>query len=438
MFRSAVRKTEPSLAPQPATFLTVHAAESLRNDPRLAEGLAGALPPGTRHEIAFAEGAGREGGPVGAEFVLSLFNEPEQLDGLADRVMAARTAGALTTLIVAIHGRQLAALGRWLEKRSTAGRLVGLRLLLARDVTDAMAQLPQRLGAVVEDNLIRMPISAEVENSGYKAFYVFSPELQALVARIRAYAKNGVSRAYLLGGPGSGKTSLAYYYYLIRAKGRFVSVNLSAENTGDKAAIKSLLCGHLSGSFPGAAARTGAFTVARDGVCFLDEAQGIHGGVMETLMEALDNGQYLPLGASAKQSLDCALLFATNRSWEHLRNSVNIDEFTRLGAATLEVPELHKREEDLIAVTAAALARLGARCTTWTPAQGLSDEAWQAVRACRWHGNIRALNRVMEAAFVDAAVRGDGSAQLQLEDIRRGLALWEPADHHSHALYASN
>ena len=77
-------------------------------------------------------------------------------------------------------------------------------------------------------------------------------------------------------------------------------------------------------------------------------------------------------------------------------------------------------------------------CTTWTPAQGLSDEAWQAVRACRWHGNIRALNRVMEAAFVDAAVRGDGSAQLQLEDIRRGLALWEPADHHSHALYASN
>src|SRR3546814_14100260 len=49
-------------------------------------------------------------------------------------------------------------------------------------------------------------------------------------------------------------------------RGRFVSVNLAAENTGDKAAVKSLLCGHVSGAFPGDGSRTGAFTHARDGV----------------------------------------------------------------------------------------------------------------------------------------------------------------------------
>lgn len=443
MFRSSARKLEPAAVQLPPPYLSVHAPEFYRQDPALVPGLDQLLPPGGRCEFAFGGGSeSREPAatvaPASAQFVLSLFNEPEQIDTIADRVLAARAAGGINTLVVAVNARQLAGLGRWLERRSAAGKLAGTRLLLARDVADAVQQLPQRLQPVVEDNLIRMPISSEVENSAYRSFYVFSPQLQTLVARIRAYAKNGVSRAYLLGGPGSGKTSLAYYYHLIRGKGRFVSVNLAAENTGDKASIKSLLCGHLSGSFPGAGARTGAFTVARDGVCFLDEAQGINGAVMETLMEALDNGQYLPLGASAKQPLDCALLFATNRSWETLRNSVNIDEFTRLGAATLSVPELHKREEDMIAVVAATLCRLGTRCTTWQPAQGLTEGAWQVVRECRWHGNVRALNRVLEAAFVDAAVRGDGSALLDIQDIRAGIALWEPPDHHSHAIYASN
>jgi len=445
MFRSLARKTEPAVAALPPPYLSVHASEECRQDPHLLPGLEAVMPSGGRYEFALAaipvpEARGEPGvvPPASAEFVLSLFNDPEQIDGIADRVLAARAQGKATTLIVAINARQLAALGRWLEKRSAANRLAGTRLLLARDVSDAMRQLPNRLQPVVEDNLIRMPTSSEIENGSYKSFYVFSPQLQALVARIRAYAKNGVTRAYLLGGPGSGKTSLAYYYFLIRAKGRFVSVNLAAENTGDKASIKSLLCGHVSGAFPGAGARTGAFTVARDGVCFVDEAHGVTGGVMETLMEALDNGQYLPFGASAKQPLECALLFATNRSWDHLRNSVNIDEFTRLGAATLAVPELCKREEDMIAVTGALLAKLGSRCTTWQAAAGMTDDAWQAIRECRWHGNIRALTRVMEAAFVDAGVRGDGSALLDIEDIRNGIALWEPKDHHSHAVYGTN
>jgi len=289
---------------------------------------------------------------------------------------------------------------------------------------------------VREDNVIRMPMTTEVENQSWKNFYVFSSKLQGLVTRVRAFAQNGIHRAYLLGGPGSGKTSLAYYYYLVRNKGRFVSVNLAAENTGDKSSVKSLLCGHVAGAFPGAGARIGAFTQARDGVCFLDESHGVMGPVMEVLMEALDNGQYLPFGAAAKQRLDCALLFATNRSWQHLMDSVNIDEFTRLGAATLQVPELAQREEDMIAVTATTLARLGEGCTSWKAPTGLQDDAWERIRACRWHGNARALVRTLEAAFVDSCSRGE--TLIPAHDIDMGISLWEPKDHHSHKIYGVN
>jgi len=372
---------------------------------------------------------------IDATFVLSLFVDPGQLDPLADAVLLKRQAGTATTLIVAVNGSQLAALGRWLEARASAGKLAGLRLILGSSVDAVARQLVERLQAVTEDNVIRMPVSPEIETTAYKNFFVFSPELHRLAARIRGFAQNGVTRAYLLGGPGSGKTSFAFYYWLVRNKGRFVSVNLAAEATSDKAAIKSLLCGHVSGAFPGAGARTGSFLHARDGVCFIDESHGVTGPVMEVLMEALDNGQYLPFGASAKQPIQCAILFASNRSWSHLQNAVNLDEFTRMGAAILQVPELHRREEDMIAVTATTLARLAGRCTSWQPPKGISEEAWQLIRHCRWHGNIRALVRVLESAFVDYGVRGSDQL-LQTVDVEAGLKLWEPAEHHSHKIYA--
>jgi len=381
-------------------------------------------------------GTGAAALALDAEFALALFLPTPELDALADQVLAARRAGRSATLVVATRVGQLAALGRWLEQRALAGRLAGLRLMLEDSAEAVAAALPERLGHPHEDNVLRMPLMPEIENGPVRNLYLFSPSSQALVTRIRGFAENGVTRACLLGPPGSGKTSMAYYYYLVRGLGQFVSVNLMAENTRDKAAIKSLLCGHVSGAFAGASARTGSFTQARDGVCFIDESHDISGPVMEVLMEALDNGQYLPYGASSKRQIECAVMFATNRSWEFLQSSVNLDEFTRLGASLLRVPELAQREEDLIAVAATSLARLAAKCQTWTPPEGLSAEAWTRLRRCPWRGNVRALIRVMESAFVDTAANGGGRL-IEATRVDQGLALWEPAVHHSHALYAT-
>jgi len=428
------RQSDVSLTRTPAPELLIVASELVIRDRERLSAEALQLPTGQRCEAVLPNDSRLA--TVDSPYVLSLFNNPLDIDSLADKVIAARNAGGGTVLIVAITPSQLVALGQWLERRAVAGKLAGTRLLLAADVDGVARQLVQRMGPVTEENVIRMPVTTEVDTPTYKNFFVFSPELQTLVARIRGFAANGISRACLLGGPGSGKTTLAYYYFLQRAKGRFVSVNLAAENVGDKAAIKSLLCGHVSGAFPGAGARTGTFQHARDGVCFLDESHEISGAVMEVLMEALDSGQYLPYGASAKQQLECAILYATNRSWNHLQNSVNLDQFTRLGASTLQVPELSRREEDMIAVIATTLTRLSARCSNWVAPTGLSNEAWTMVRECRWHGNIRGLVRVLESAFVDTATLRAGDTLIHAPEIQQGILLWEPKTHHSHQIYA--
>lgn len=437
MFRIGSKAAEQTsfVDTRPPAYLTVIGQEILRAD---GEGLAQLqhhVPEGQRFEfISLLER--NPGQPLRSDYVLSLFVDPAQLDGVLDQVIAARKDGRPTVLIIAINSSQFVALGNWMDQRASAGRLSGVRLMVGTDVAAIARQLPERLKPVTEDNVIRMPVSTEIENSPYKSFYVFSPELQALVARVRGFARNGVTKAILMGGPGSGKTSLAYYYYLVRAQGQWVSVNLAAENVGDKAAIKSLLCGHVSGAFPGAAARNGALTTARDGVCFMDESHEIAGAVMEVLMEVLDSGQYMPYGASAKRQMECALLYATNRSWAHLQSGVNLDEFTRMGAARLEVPQLNRREEDMIAVVATTLAKLAAPCKEWKPAIGLTPESWKMLRESPWHGNIRGMIRVLEAAFVDTASR-TGDTLIQAAEIERGIEMWEPKTHHSHQIYAA-
>src|SRR3546814_10942949 len=99
------------------------------------------------------------------DFVLSLLLAPSLLDGLADAVLAARTAGRNTSLIIAITQGQLTALGQWLTQRGNQNKLAGIRLMLAANAESVLRQLPQRLIPVGEANLIRMPISTEVENS---------------------------------------------------------------------------------------------------------------------------------------------------------------------------------------------------------------------------------------------------------------------------------
>jgi transcriptional regulator with GAF, ATPase, and Fis domain len=371
--------------------------------------------------------------------VILLHPKREELHAAAQEVTRLRKLrdDGYPILIPIVSPQAFTELGRWLNEAAEADTIDGLRLIAAEEITAAAERVPALLEPITSATLIRMPVSPEVENSPIKFFYAISPELRSVVRYMAELAANNVARVYLLGAPGTGKTSLAYYYWLNRAKGRFIAVNLSSESTGDKAAMKSLLCGHVAGSIAGSGAREGALSYAEDGVCFLDESHGVTGTVMQILMEVLENNQFLPFGATKKRSLDCSIIFASNRSWETLRSMINLDEHARLGATIVKIPDLRVREEDLIAVTAACLSKFAAQCKTWKAPSGISNEGWQLLRNCRWNGNTRALMRVMETACVAHATAHDQNELIAPARLLEGIEIWEPAEHESLAIYAS-
>jgi len=404
-------------------LVAVHVESRLDQNESLHERIAQAIEP--RASIAVAEHLPE------VDAIFALYPELEMLDALADAIRTARTARAdgLPVLVVGLSPDSLTVFGGWLARAARDDAVHGLRLIVDRDPSVIISRLSDYFEPVFAPNVVAMPISTEVETGEYRYFFCLSPQLRGLLSNLGELAANGIDRVHLLGGPGCGKTTLAYYYYLCRARGNFVTVNLAAEATGEKAAIKSVLCGDVSG----AGTRTGAFSQARDGVCFLDESHGVAGSVMEVLMEALDTGQYRPAGASAKQALECALVFASNRSWQALMSAINIDEHARLAAQPLVLPDLAQRREDLIAILAITLENMRARSTTWQAPAGLTHAAWQAVCDCAWHGNARALIRVIETAFITAATRR--AALIERDAIDQALALWEPVTHASHGLY---
>ena len=374
-----------------------------------------------------------------AAAVLAVGLKPDFLTALNENIIQARRMrnDGAPVLIVCPAIKHLTDFGHWLQARALENKLDGLRLILVKQPKDIPEKLAGKLQAFREPNLIRMPVNPEVENPIMKNFYMISPELRSIVNFMKGLAENGVTRIYLLGGPGTGKTSVAYYYWLCRKKGNFVTVNLTAESTGDKSSMKSLLCGHVTGAFPGSGSREGASAFAGEGVCFLDESHGVTEVVMEVLMEVLDSGQFLPFGATNKRSLQCAVVFASNRSWQAIRDLVNLDELARLGATIIEIPNLTSREEDMIAVVADFLAKISKQCSTWNRIDGLTDEAWDLIRSSRWVGNMRAMIRVLETASINQLGRGSGSNLLEATHIKEGIDIWEPTEHESIKIYAS-
>jgi len=200
----------------------------------------------------------------------------------------------------------------------------------------------------------------------------------------------------ILGETGAGKEVVARALHDLssRRSGPFVAINAGALA---ESVVESELFGHEPGAFTGAQKRRiGKFEFANGGTLFLDEIESMSLDVQVKLLRLLQERMVERLGGNQQIRLDIRVIAATK---EDLRQAADqgrfrADLYYRLNVASLRIPPLRERGEDVLMLfqyyADAAAERHGV----------LANELSAAQRALllrhSWPGNVRELQNAAE------------------------------------------
>ena len=214
------------------------------------------------------------------------------------------------------------------------------------------------------------------------------------------------------GETGIGKELLASWIHQKsdRAKKPFVVVNCGAIPSE---LLESLLFGHKKGAFTGAHAdHTGKFQVADGGTLFLDEVGDLPEILQVKLLRVLQEKVVEPVGGNQPMKVNVRVLAATHKPMTELvaKGKFRKDLYYRLAEATLFIPSLRERPQDIVLLATSFLRQV-------SPEKRFSQGAWEWMKTQPWEGNVRELmSTVRRAALLSY------SEEIQRNDFFKGAA----------------
>lgn len=217
----------------------------------------------------------------------------------------------------------------------------------------------------------------------------------------------------IMGETGTGKEQIARSLHAAstRSAGPFVVLDCGCL---PPTLIESALFGHVRGAFTGAVTnQAGAFEEADGGTIFIDEVGELPLEQQVKLLRVLDRREYKRVGENHTRTVDVRVIAATHRDLRKLveAGTFREDLYYRLARATVQVPPLRTREEDVEVLAREFLDRHGKQLT-------LDDSARAALREHEWSGNVRELQSVIEHAAYTAKGPTISRAQLLLQEHR--------------------
>lgn len=224
-----------------------------------------------------------------------------------------------------------------------------------------------------------------------------SKEINDLVDIIMQVAKSDIS-VLIYGESGVGKEvfAKAIHGFSNRSGKNLVSVNCGAIPEG---ILESELFGHKKGSFTGAIdSRKGYFEIADGSTLFLDEIAEMPLTTQVKLLRAIENKEFMRIGAETVTRVDVRIIAATNKDLQREVEGKKFREdlYFRLKAVTLQVPPLRKRRQDIEEL---AYFFINQYCKTSNiPVPRLSEGALELLKNFNWPGNVRELKNTIETA----------------------------------------
>ena len=177
-----------------------------------------------------------------------------------------------------------------------------------------------------------------------------------------------------------------------RRREKYFAINCGSIPEGT---IDSELFGHVKGSFTGAINDSpGYFGAANKGTLFLDEVGELPLATQARLLRVLENGEYIPVGATEVRKTDVRIVAATNVNIQKAISEGRFREdlYYRLNQVQIQMPPLRERGEDIVLLFRLFAMQMAEQYRMDKVV--LTDEAKQVLMRYKWPGNIRQLKNI--------------------------------------------
>ena len=183
-----------------------------------------------------------------------------------------------------------------------------------------------------------------------------------------------------------------------RRREKYFAINCGSIPEGT---IDSELFGHVKGSYTGAFSDSpGDFGVANKGTLFLDEVGELPLATQARLLRVLENGEYIPVGATEVRKTDVRIVAATNVNVQKAISEGRFREdlYYRLNEVAVQMPPLRERGEDIVLLFRLFAMQMAEKYKM--DRVQLTDEAKQMLMRYKWPGNVRQLKNITQQISV--------------------------------------
>lgn len=228
-----------------------------------------------------------------------------------------------------------------------------------------------------------------------------SPAVLDVIKQVGRLAASPVT-VLIQGETGTGKELAARAIHRASSPDApFVAINCAAVVD---TLLESELFGHEAGAFTGAQeARIGKLEQAGDGVIFLDEVGDMSLELQASLLRALEQRSFEPVGGNRSIPLRARVIAATHHDLQVRvsEGAFREDLYFRLAVARLHMPPLRERREDIPQLVQHLLARIGSQLGR--ELRGISRPVLTRLAAFDWPGNVRELVNALTEAIASSA-----------------------------------
>jgi two-component system nitrogen regulation response regulator NtrX len=223
-----------------------------------------------------------------------------------------------------------------------------------------------------------------------------SVPVKALRQQIRLMAPTN-GRVLIYGESGTGKELIARAIHAesLRKDRVFVELNCAAI---PEDYIETELFGSRRGAAQGD--KRGTFERAHGGTLFLDEVGDMSLKTQAKVLRALDEQEFLPVGATHPVRADVRVIAATNKNLEEeiARGNFREDFFYRLNVIPFYVPPLRERKQDIPLLVRELMREFGRQYGR--PRVEIADDAVAVMQQYHWPGNVRELKNIVERMLI--------------------------------------